>query len=92
MNSKQETIKLWAFWYNHMTEESSSYIESYHRTKKGALEAMKIHRAKEKEEWIENDEAHKVWCKEHGFKYRPIIKFGRFQSWFVGRFDLVIQS
>lgn len=91
MKEELQKIKLWAFWYNPMTYESASYIESYHRTKKGALEAMKKHRAIQKEEWVKQDEWYRNDCKKSGHKYSQISKFGAHESWFVGRFDLTIE-
>jgi len=87
---ENQTIKLWAFYYCPMIYESASYIESYHRTKKGALKAMKEHKAKERLQWVEDQSYHKKWCKEEGFKYRPSSKFGQFESWHVRRFELIV--
>jgi len=89
---KLGVIKLWAFWYNPMIHESASYIKSYHKTKKGALKAKNEHMALAKIEWDESNEYHKKWCDENGFKYRPISKFGSFESWYVAKFDLDIKD
>jgi len=77
----KETIKLWAFYYNHMTYESSSEIVSYHRTKKGATEAMQKHKGEAKKEFDEMYSNEKEW--------KP--KFGAFEAWYVQKFDLEIQ-
>jgi len=79
---ENETIKLWAFYYNPMTEESASYIESYHRTEEGAIAAMNKHKAQEKSEWDE--------CYKHE-DYIP-FEFGRFQDWYVREFELIIED
>lgn len=84
-----EKLNLWVFWYNGMTEESSSFPMSYHKTKKGALEAMKAHKEKEYKEYLSHEDWHKKWCEERDFKYRK-SKFGSFQSWRVDKFELEI--
>lgn len=87
-----EEIQLWAFWYNPMIHESASYIVSYHKTKKGALSAMKSHKEDARKEWEESENFLKKWCEKEGIKYRPIIKFGVHESWEVEKFTLVIED
>lgn len=79
---KEDEINLWAFYYNPCHWESASYIESYHRTKKGALQAMREHKAKEKQDFD------RMYKNEKGWK----PKFGAYESWFVQRFTLKIEE
>jgi len=79
---KNETIKLWAFYYNCMIEESVSSIISYHRTKKGATDAMEKHKSELKSEFDE------MYPDESGWS----PKFGRFEAWFVEEFELIIED
>jgi len=78
----EKEIKLWAFYYNPMHYESASYIVSYHRTKKGATEAMNAHKAKEKKEFDRIYDDKKGW--------KP--KFGAYESWYVQKFTLKIDD
>lgn len=73
-------LKLWAFYYNPMIYESVAQIISYHKTKKGATEAMRNHKAEEKKEF---DRMYK-----NTIGWKP--KFGAFESWFVSKFELNI--
>jgi len=82
-------LKLWIFWYNSMTYESSSFPMSYHKTKKGAIQAMKAHKEKEYQDHLRGQERDKKWSLSNGFKYHP-QKFGSFQSWSVYKFELEI--
>lgn len=77
---ENQKIKLWAFYYNHMTWESSSEIISYHKTKQGANEAMNAHKAEAKKEFD------RMYKDEKGWK----PKFGAFEAWYVSEFELEI--
>lgn len=77
---ENQTIKLWAFYYNQMTYESSSEIVSYHRTHKGANEAMRKHKGEARKEFDEMYSNKKEW--------KP--KFGAFEAWYVQKFELVV--
>ena len=77
----EDEIKLWAFYYNPMKEESASYIESYHRTEEGAIKAMEKHKQKEKIEYNKT---------RYG-KLNP-SRFGQFEMWYVGPFTLKIEE
>lgn len=74
-------IKLWAFYYCPMTQESASYIESYHRTEAGARKAMNEHKLAELAEWNE--------CYKGENEPFP---FGKFQDWYVNEFTLKIEE
>jgi len=88
----EKTINLWVFWYNAMIHESSSFPVSYHRTKQGAIKAMKSHKSQACIEHNKNNERHKVWCKDNSVKYKPISRFGAFEHWSVEKFNLLIED
>lgn len=73
-------IKLWVFYYNPMIYESAAIKVSYHKTKKGATDAMKAHKLEERKQFD------KMYKNETGWK----PKFGSFESWFVDKFELEI--
>lgn len=77
---ENQIIKLWAFYYNPMVWESASMILSYHRTKKGALSAMKKHKDSEKKDFDEMIQRNP----EFNFK------FGAHESWSVHKLELEI--
>lgn len=79
---EKQIIKLWVFWYNGMVYESSSYPMSYHRTKKGAIAAMKAHKDAERKEFDRMYANEKEW--------KP--KFGEFEHWSVNKFELIIED
>lgn len=82
-------LNLWVFWYNSCVWESSSFPMSYHRTRKGAVEAMKTHKAMAKKEHDENNSRMKEYDAMAGHKHFP-LKFGVHESWMVKEFELEI--
>ncbi len=75
-------MKVFAFKYNPMIEESAYATISLHETKKGAELAMEFHKAKELEEWKESD---KYQRKRFGDKYEVLktSPFGYWERWKV---------
>ena len=89
---ENQIIKLWAFYHNEMVHESVSSIISYHRTKKGAESAMKIHKSEAKQKWIDRDARMKKRAEEKGEKHFGCSKFGSFEAWYVQKFNLTIKD
>lgn len=73
---------IYEFLYNSSTEESSYATISLHRTKEGAEEAMKKHKAKEKRKWS------KLYKNEPEF-INGTLKFGQYQDWAIGEQKLL---
>lgn len=81
-----EKINLWVFWYCSCVWESSIFPMSYHKTRKGAMEAMKSHKLEEKKEFDEME----ARLSEGNPKYKSGLKFGRNKKWQVEKFELEI--
>lgn len=73
-------MNIWAFCYTDNTWESAAATMSLHLTKKGAQEAMRQHKQKER------DEYNSIWQTEQERKDFP---FGQFQDWFVKEMEVL---
>jgi hypothetical protein len=78
-------MKVFAFLYNSMTEESSWGVVSLHHSKEGAEKAMQEHKEKERSKWLE----HIDWViKEYGENcYKT--PFGQFQDWCIQEMEVL---
>lgn len=74
-------MKIYAFIYNPMVEESGYITVSLHKTKKGAEEALKKHKAERLKEWEAQDKERRArW----GDDYEVLsngLNFGVFEDW-----------
>lgn len=85
-----EKLNLWVFCYCSCIHESSSFPMSYHKTKKGAIDAMKAHKQIKINEHLEQLKFEDEWSKESGYKPSKKRKFGQHESWSVEKFELEI--
>jgi len=69
--------------YNHCIHESSMGMISIHKTKKGAIKAMKVHKAKEKKEWDEREKRREKKDEEYEKYYKTYYFFGQHEHWDV---------
>jgi len=83
------TIKIYAFMYNPMIEESVWATMSLHETRKGAEKAMKLHKSMKKKEWKRHD---KWQRKEYGEDYKLLktgSEFGRWEDWCIKEVEVL---
>ena len=76
--TKNKTMKVYAFMYNPMTEESCYGVVSLHKTKEGAKKAARKHKAKQKRMYEVNSKGR-----------TPILPFGKFEHWFVQEYKIL---
>jgi len=76
-------MKIFEARYNHCIHESSMGTISIHKTKEGAIKAMKAHKAIERKKWNEFDKRNrKKFDKEFLEKeYRKYYSFGKHEHW-----------
>jgi len=76
-------MKIYAFLYNPMVEESSYEIVSLHTTREGAYQALIKHRQKKAEQY--NEYIDKL--DEVGKKYAS--KFGKWEDWTIEEMEVL---
>lgn len=85
-----QKINLWVFYYNNCIYESIHSPMSYHRTKKGATDALKAHKEIKFQQHLKQLKFEDEWSKENGYKPNKRRKFGESESWMIARFELEI--
>ena len=76
-------MKIYEALYNPCVHESGDVTISIHKTKKGALEAIKKHKAKKKKEFD------KLWNKKEDKPLLKYIKFGQHEGWGITETELL---
>ncbi len=81
-------MKVFAFKYNPMIEESSYATISLHEIKKGAELAMELHKSEKKQEWKVFDRWRR---KEYGDRYKliSVTPFGFWERWIVEEIEVL---
>lgn len=81
-------MKVFAFKYNPMIEESAFATISLHETKKGAKLAMEFHKNEQLKEWKESDDFQR---KRFGDKYETLktSPFGYWERWIIDEIKIL---
>jgi hypothetical protein len=82
-------MKIYAFVYNPMIEESGYITVSLHKTKEGTLKALDEHKAEMKREWTEKIKKSKEIYGEDFHKLRRGMSFGMWEDWDIEERELL---